>query len=185
MMRASACLLVLLLGCAGDDGTTGPLPGGGFTAADSISAVVTTDEDSVARIVIANTSNLCTDARATPPVDRQGQKFIVIDLVDVNGANTTAPTAAGTYTIYPNTGSRPAKSASFISGAFDAECMLDDVADASGQSGSVVLTSAAAGKFAGTYDVVLNTGDHVTGSFDPTACTELQTAASSQHTCKP
>lgn len=123
--------------------------------------------------------------RATPPIDRQGESFIEIELVDVTGANTTAPTAAGTYTIYPNTGSRPAKSASFVTGRFDNECMLDDDADASGQSGSVVLTAIGA-KYTGTYDVVLNTGDHATGSFDATSCTELQAAVTnSQHACMP
>jgi hypothetical protein len=184
MTRAFTCLLVLVVGCAGDDGTTGPLPGGGFTAADSISAVVTVEEDSTGRIVIASTSNLCSDARATPPIDRENQRFIVIELADVNGAATTAPTAAGTYTIYPNTGSRPAKSASFIAGSLDDACSSDQ--DASGQSGSVVLTAVASGKFTGSYDVVLNTGDHVTGTFAPSACPELQAAATNNdHTCSP
>jgi len=178
-------LLVAVVGCGGDDGT-GPLPGGGFDTKDTVSGVVTIEDDAMARIVIASTANLCSDARATPPIDRQGQMFIVIDLADTGGANTTAPTTPGTYTIYPNTGSRPAKSASFVTGGFDATCGPNDDAAASGQSGSVVLATVAAGKFTGTYDVVLNTGDHVTGSFDPTACTELQAAATnSQHACMP
>jgi hypothetical protein len=187
MLRASTYLLLILaaVGCGGgDDGTTGPLPGGDFTVADTISAVVTQDEDSAARIVMSSTSNLCSDMRASTPIDRENQRLIVIELVDVNGAATTAPTAAGTYTIYPNTGSRPAKSASFVATSLDDACSADQ--DASGQSGSVVLTTAAAGKFAGTYDVVLNTGDHVTGSFDPTACAELQAATTNaNHTCAP
>ncbi|HUS28789.1 MAG TPA: hypothetical protein VMZ53_09770 [Kofleriaceae bacterium] len=172
----------MIVGCGGDD-TTGPLPGGGGNVADSIGAVVTMEDDSALHIVIASTSNLCSDARANPPIDRKGQSFVVIELADTGGAATTAPSAPGTYTVYSNSGSRPVKSASFISGAFDNACMLDDAADASGQSGSIVLTAIGA-RFAGTYDVVLNTGDHVTGSFDAAACTELQTATTtSQHAC--
>jgi hypothetical protein len=54
-----------------------------------------------------------------------------------------------------------------------------------GQSGSVTLTKATGGVFAGSYDVVLNTGDRITGMFDPAACPALQAAASStdDHTC--
>jgi hypothetical protein len=174
----------MIVGCGGDE-TTGPLPGGGWEVASSIGGVVTIDEDSTLHIVIGSTSNLCTDMRANPPIDRQGESFIEIELADVGGANTTAPTAAGTYTIYPNTGSRPPKSASFVTGRFDSDCMLDDAADASGQSGTVVLTALGA-KYTGTYDVVLNTGDHATGSFDAASCTELQTAVTNnQHVCMP
>jgi hypothetical protein len=184
MTRASIALGLMIVGCGGDD-STGPLPGGGWEVASSIGGNVSIEDDSALRIVIGSTSNLCTDMRANPPIDRQGESFIEIDLADVGGANTTAPTAAGTYTIYPNTGSRPPKSAGFVTGRFDSECMLDDDADASGQSGSVVLTAIGA-KYTGTYDVVLNTGDHAMGSFDAAACTEVQAAATnSQHTCEP
>lgn len=176
-------MVLMIVGCGGDD-STGPLPGGGWEVASSIGGNVSIEDDSALRIVIGSTSNLCTDAKASPPIDRQGESFIEIELADVGGANTTAPTAAGTYTIYPNTGSRPAKSASFVTGRFDGDCMLDDAADASGQSGSVVLTALGA-KFTGTYDVVLNTGDHATGSFDAAACDLQAAATNSQHACMP
>jgi hypothetical protein len=170
-MRQTFVLTVIFAACAGEEAAT---PG-----AESISAVVTTDQDSVARIVIASTTNLCSDVRAS--IDRQNQTLITIELADVAGAATTAPTAAGTYTIYPNTGSRPAKSASLTTGRFDSACSLDE--DGSGQSGSVILTTVAAGKYAGSYDVVLNTGERVSGTFDPQVCAEL--GVSSSNTCKP
>lgn len=170
-MRRTISFAVILAACAGEEGGT---PG-----AESISAVVTTDADSVARIVIASTTNLCSDVRAS--IDRQNQSFITIELANVNGAATTAPMAPGTYTIYPNTGSRPAKSASLTTNRFDSVCSLDQ--DGSGQSGTVILTTVASGKYAGSYDVVLNTGERITGTFDPQVCAEL--GASSTHTCKP
>lgn len=191
-MRSSLLYLYILVtaACTSSGGETGAQPGrGGFTIADTISASVTLDNggetSSVARIVIASTADLCSDAGATPPIDRAQQKFITLELADVAGATTTTPIAAGTYTIYPNTGSRPAKSASFVTGSLDTNCITVDAADASGQSGTVTLASVSGDAFVGSYDVVLNTGDHVTGSFMPRACPALRTAVASTatHTC--
>ncbi|HTL35914.1 MAG TPA: hypothetical protein VL326_22445 [Kofleriaceae bacterium] len=184
-MKTSIALLMMCIGCGGDDGTGSQLPGGNVDLKESVAANITVEDDGRLRIVQASTTGLCADARATPPIDRQGQHFIVIELSDVGGANTTAPTAPGTYTIYPNTGTRPAKSASFVAGAFDDTCQTDDAFDGQGQSGSVVLTAIGT-RFQGTYDVVLNTDDHVTGTFDAAPCTELQAAATNQqHACMP
>jgi hypothetical protein len=182
--------LVLLVGCASNpSGVTGELPGGGFEPGDQISAAVTMTEggDTLgeARIVIASTAHLCGDASAQPPIDRKGQHWITISLRDVNGAMKSVPTAPGTYTIYPNTGSEPAKSASFESGAFSDSCAEDDAASAMGQSGTVTLTSVAGGVFAGTFDVGLNTGGRAMGSFQPAACPQLagQATATETHAC--
>jgi hypothetical protein len=174
-------------GGGGDD--AGEPPGGSFDIAGSISATVTTtdgagDDSSAARIVLASTADLCGDAGASPVIDRKGQRFITIELRDVNGAVKTAPTAPGTYTIYPNTGSEPAKSASLIAGGLDDTCQLDDDLSASGQSGTVTLTSVTGGVYAGSYDVVLNTGEKVAGSFAPTGCPALATASSDEHSCR-
>jgi hypothetical protein len=174
--------------CKSDDNPSGDAAGSGFQVADSVSASVTDqDGSSVARIVIASTPGLCADAAAMPPVDRAGQKFIVIELADVSGAMTATPTVPGTYEIYPNTGTRPAKSASFVTGAFDGSCVTIDEADASGQSGTVTLASNAGDVFAGSYDVMLNTGIHIAGQFAPKACAALRDAAASTgpHTCAP
>ncbi|NVB77856.1 MAG: hypothetical protein HOV81_05620 [Kofleriaceae bacterium] len=181
--RLLAAALLVTAACGST--STGDLPGGGFEIEDTISASITRDEDSVAQIVIASTSGLCGDAGATPPIDRAGQQYIVIELADVAGAMTTTPTAPGTYEIYPNTGSRPAKSASLVTGAFDDACESVDDATASGQSGTVTLSSINGDVFAGSYDVVLNTGDRITGQFAPSACPALRAAAASTdaHTC--
>ena len=184
-------LLVVFAACtsASDDG-----PGGGGSgavddvdAAGAISAaIVVSDEgDGAARILIASTKQLCSDARATPPIARKGQTLVMIDLHDVTGAGTTAPSAPGTYTIYPNTGSRPEKSASLQLATLDASCQQD--VQASGQSGSVALSSVTGGKFAGSYNVVLNTEERITGVFDPTPCPEMQALVDSadDHSCLP
>jgi hypothetical protein len=48
------------------------------------------------------------------------------------------------------------------------------------------LSAINAGVFSGIFEVTLNTGGHITGSFDPVACPQLQTAVASadQHSCR-
>ena len=173
-------LLMIVTGCTSSNGSVAG-PGGGFEIADTISATVSTSDgaggsSSIARIVLGSTGNLCSDAGASPSIARKGAHYVTIELGDVTGSTRTAPTAAGTYTIYPDTGSEPAKSASFDVTALDQTCQPLDADTGSGQSGTVTLTSVTAGVFAGSYDVTLNTGDHVTGSFTPSACPQLATA---------
>lgn len=190
-MRLFACILASLAACSSSSGgaVSGTPPGGGFDLADSISASVMTSDGaggsaSSARIVLASTSGLCSDASASPPVDRKLQRFIRIELSDVNGATSTTPAAPGTYTIYPNTGSVPPKEALLDTGGFDDTCQPVDDDDATAQSGSVTLTAITGGAFSGTFDVTLNTGGHLTGSFDPEPCAQLSAATDVQHTCR-
>jgi hypothetical protein len=190
-MRIFAPLMLVAVGCTSSNGSvSGETPGGALDVADMISATVTTndgggDTSSSARIVLASTSNLCGDATASPVIDRQHQRFVTIELRDVSGATKTAPTAPGTYTIYPNTGSEPPRSAYLTVGELDGTCQLIDQESGSAQSGTVTLTSVTGGVFAGSYDVVLNTGDRITGSFAPRACPQLATVTNAdQHSCK-
>jgi hypothetical protein len=183
-MRVLAGLSLLLTSCASNS------TGGNFDLVDTISAAVTTSDgaggtSSDARIMMASTQGLCSDAGTSPPVDRKLQRYISISLRDVSGSTTTAPSVPGTYTIYPDTGTEPPKSASLLTGAFDGDCQSNDADAAAAHSGTVTLTSTTGGVFAGTFDVVLNTGGHITGSFDPQACPQLQTAAASTatHSC--
>ncbi len=191
MMRVLVTF-TFLAGCASNAGgaLSGQMPGGNFDIADTISAAVSISDgaggtSNAAQIVLASTSHLCSDASAAPPIDRKGQRFLAIELHDVNGAITTTPAAPGTYTIYPDTGTEPPKSATLHAGGLDATCQSVDADDAMGQSGTVTLTGVTGGVFTGTFDVMLNTGGHITGSFDPEACPGLQAAASNHvHTCQ-
>ncbi len=167
-------------GGGGGGGSNGS--GTTFTPGDTISAVVMTPDGaggstSAAWIVLASTSNLCADEGASPPIARKDQKLVTIQLSDVNGSARTAPTVAGAYTIYPDSGSEPPKSASLTTATLDGTCQPIDADAAQGQSGTVTLTSISGGVFKGSYDVTLNTGAHLTGSFAPSACAALATAA--------
>lgn len=183
-MRAFG-LLVAVAACSSSSsggGISGQLPGGSFQPADTVSATITTSDGaggtaSFAHVVLASTSSVCADAGASPPIARKGQRFITIDLRDVTGATSAAPAAPGSYTIYPDTGSEPPHSATLVTGALDATCQPDDVHAAMAQSGTVTLTSITAGAFAGSFDVTLNTGGMISGSFAPDPCPALQAAA--------
>ncbi len=174
-------------GGGGGGGGGGSNGGTTFTPGDTISAVVTIPDGaggstSSAWIVLGSTSGLCADESASPPIARKNEKTVTIQLTDVNGAARTAPTVAGPYTIYPDSGSEPAHSASLTTATLDASCQPIDADAAQGQSGTVTLTSVSGNVFKGTYDVVLNTGAHITGSFSPTACQQLANAVTSNDT---
>jgi hypothetical protein len=192
LARMRLLIVLAAAGCTTSDAggaVTGDIPGGSFQPADTISASVTTDDgaggtSSDARIHIASTPHLCSDASASPPIDRKQQRFITIELRDVNGATSTTPAVPGSYTIYPNTGTQPPKSASLVVGALDGTCQLNESDSAAAQSGTVTLTSVTGGAYVGSFDVVLDTGGHITGSFDPQPCTQLQAAAATiEHSC--
>jgi hypothetical protein len=171
--------VVTVIGCTHSDfGPPGGPPPAGGVQGDTISAVVTSSDGaggttSEARILIGTTTTLCSDASASPPIDRKDTQFMTIALSDVTGAMRTAPAAPATYTIYPDSGSEPPKSASLVTGGFDTTCQPIDADTAQGQSGTVTLTSVSGGAYAGSFDVVLNTGGHVTGTFSPEACPQL------------
>ena len=184
-MRYLACLLVI--GCTSGSGSPGSgsnnLPGGGLQVADQVFARVTMDGDSDDRVILTNTKNLCSDLSAS--IDRRGEHYMMLVFRDVTGTTKTAPTAPGTYTIYPNTGSEPAKSVVLTAGGFDESCLPNDADSAQGQSGSVALTLVG-DVMTGTYDVVLNSGGHITGSFNSTACPGASAALANfdGHTCQ-
>jgi len=185
-MRAFV-LAVAVTGCTSSSmggSISGQMPGGTFEPMDSISASIAMSDGaggttSTAQIDVASTGHLCSDASASPPIVRKGQRYVTLNLSDVAGAMRTAPAAPGTYTIYPNSGTEPPKSASLIAGAFDSNCQPNDTDSAQAQAGSVTLTSITGGAFAGTFDVTLNTGGHITGSFEPESCAQLATAVTS------
>ncbi len=188
-MRNQLGFLIVVTAACTSSAPGGANPGGGsngsgttFQPGDTISAVVVTPDGaggstSAAWIVLASTSNLCADEGASPPIARKNQKLVTIQLADVNGSARTAPTVAGSYTIYPDSGSEPPKSASLTTATLDGSCQPIDADAAQAQSGTVTLTSISGGVFKGSYDVALNTGAHLTGSFTPTACAALATAA--------
>jgi hypothetical protein len=161
-----------------DRGTIqGTLHGQSFTVSDAVSAAVTVTVSGVtahiAAIALANTADLCGDAMAN--VSHPNQRGLIIDLFDVNGTTINTPTAPGTYTIAQG-GTPPPKAASLEVATDDATCQPLAAQSASATSGTVTLTAVSGNKFTGSFDVVLEGGDHLTGSFKPSECPALATA---------
>ena len=177
-----------LVACGGGNGpasshnsVNGTVHGQTYSIQDAVSARLTSAPDSLAVVALTSTNNACADAAAVTL--RANQKFAVIEMFEV-GTNKTAPTGPGTYTIYAGSGTPPVKAASWKANIEDSMCH-DIVADrGSAVSGTITLTEVSGDLFAGHYDVVLDSGDHVTGEFQPEPCPEIQNASTSPtHTC--
>lgn len=142
-----------------------------FGIRDSASGEVTVGTLHTGGILLTSTSGTCADVMANQA--HQNEKGVFIDVYDVVGTTTNAPTAAGTYSIYQGTGTSPPKAATFSAIVFDANCneIANDGAKAT--TGTVTLTAVSGTKYIGNFDVALDSGDHVTGSFEPTECPQL------------
>lgn len=178
-----AALFVLAGACGGSSSSgggalTGTVHGQSIMIEDAISVAATlsggTPQLHGAAIALSTTKDLCADAMSN--AQHPNEKAVAIVLFDVNGTSTSTPTAPGTYTIFSGSGTPPAKSASLSVAVTDAMCHDVAAQDASGVTGTVTLSSVSGNQFSGSFDVVLDSGDHVTGSFDPQACPALATA---------
>jgi len=153
----------------------GTIHGMSFAMHDSASGerVVTTGGGTLhaASVFLTSTSGTCADIEANQ--FHQNEKGVLITLWDVVGTTTNAPTAPGMYSIYQGSGTSPAKAALFNAQVNDATCNEIPADSAKGATGSVNLTLVSGMKYSGTFDVSLDSGDHVTGSFDPVECPQL------------
>ena len=164
-------------GSGGSSALSGTVHGQTIGVTDAISAALTTMFDDVtihgAAIVMANASDLCADAVANRL--HPNEKAVVILLTDVTDGASSTPTAAGTYTIFQGAGKPPAKTALLSVSMNDAACKEVEAQSAGGATGTVTLSAISGDEFSGSFDVTLNSGDRVTGSFAPGACPELAT----------
>ncbi|HEX4416296.1 MAG TPA: hypothetical protein VH165_00280 [Kofleriaceae bacterium] len=185
----SVTLLLLAGACgggssAGGGALTGAVHGQSIMIDDVISAAVTTTVAGVsihaAAIFMATSKDLCSDAMSN--TEHPNEKASVILLTDINGTTFNTPTATGTYAIFQGSGTPPAKSAFFNVLVEDATCKDVTAQEAAGTSGTVTLTSFSGNQFSGNFDLVLDSGDHVTGSFDPSECPALSTVVNNSMT---
>lgn len=158
-------------GC-GNGGThvDGTIKGGTFAASDAISAVFTQSAQGVsstsATILVSTTGGVCdVISGGHAPA---GSQSLVINLFDVDAKSgaVTAPSAAGTYTVATQSSIAP-HSAGVAWISLDKTCAKTQ---ALGVSGTVTLSSASSNGYAGSFDLTLDSGDHVTGHFDSTSC---------------
>jgi hypothetical protein len=168
----------MLVACGGGGGSGGSVEGNihgsTFAIQDAVSASVAIGTVHGAVIFMSSTAGLCKDAAAN--VVHPNQKAIAITLFDVNGTTLNTPTAPGTYTIFQGSGTPSAKAAAWVASVSDATCNDIMASGATAMTGTVTLSGISGNAFSGSYDIVLDSGDHVTGSFDPEACPDIQMA---------
>src|SRR4051812_11719127 len=120
--RSFSITWLLLAGACGGGGSGGALSGTvhgqSFMIEDAISAVGAVGVGVIhadvhgAAIVMASAKNLCAGAMSI--TTHPSEKGALILLTDVNGSTFNPPTASGTYSVYPGSGT-PAAKAAFVS----------------------------------------------------------------------
>jgi hypothetical protein len=168
--------LSALCACGTSTGTgtvVGTAKGQAFDVHDAISAQVRVSETSanahVAMVLMGNASGLCDDVTN----GTQTKSFVGVQLTmfvaDITGV--IVPPSPGDFTI----GAACGNAASWATIVTDATCTELTASEAMATSGTVTLTKISGNVFDGTYDVTLDSGDHVTGKFSPVGCGGLQT----------
>ena len=190
--QSLSVLLVSVCACGGGGSSspgsvTGTIHGQKFAIVDAVSASVTfTDAQtgttsSQAAIILTSTPNACQDLAGN--IERMNEQLFVLGVATITGTTVAAPTATGAYTVFDtNSGTAPPPMAALVNAiATDTTCM-STANSANGTSGTVTLTTINGNTFDGKFDVTLDSGDHITGSFSPEACPGLQQALNSTAT---
>jgi hypothetical protein len=179
MGNGLAIVAVLGVGC-GTSGTappptttvvTGGASGTPFTIASAASATMTDQNGGgIATIKLTSASDACGDASAH--VQRAQAQYLDITVENQTGTTTTAPTSAGDYRVLAFPGASAQVQVVFN----DATCTDTLQYQVHAMRGTVTLAAIDTDYYAGTFDVTLTTGDHVTGSFAPEPCPALANA---------
>lgn len=179
-MRSILLVLSVVAACGGDDAgaVSGTVHGTGISVEDSISAsVMLANNQHAAAIALTSTGAACTEV--TNRVTHPSEKVVVITVADVANLTLTTPTAPGTYSIYQG-GSAPPKAATMKVTFSDLNCADIANMDSSATTGTVTLSSISGNAFDGSFDVVMDSGDHLKGSFHPMECPQIQSAIDNQ-----
>ena len=179
-MWRMAIVLSMVAACGGDDAgsVSGTVNGTSIPVSDSVSAAVTINSNQHgAAILLTNTGDAC--GQLTDHVQHPSEKIVVITVADYANLTLTTPTAPGDYSIYQG-GTPPAHAATLQVIVDDLNCNAVTSDGAKATSGTVKLTKVSGNTFAGSFDALLDSEDHITGSFDPTECPSIQNAIDNQ-----
>lgn len=163
---------VVLTGCSSSPspGTiSAPIKGKTFAVNDAVTLG--------GEIVLTSANDIC-----VPPaqqVEHPYETALLLVVSDNQGNASHVPTMPGTYTV---TSSATAHEAVVEANILDGMCLNDADNPVLGTSGSVQLISVDGGTFSGTFDVQLDSGDHITGSFDAPTCNQPRNL---QPACQP
>ena len=174
--------LALLIGCGGGaagfpggpGAITGTVHGQTFAIADTVSGVVpVTDVDGniqhTAVIFMTTSADACADLTAN--VAHSNENYVLLGMSVITGQNFDAPTAPGAFTITTS-----AMNANWTAQSLDATCRASNALQARASAGTVQLTGVDGEAYGGTFDLTLDTAEHVTGEFGASACAAVATA---------
>jgi hypothetical protein len=159
------------VGTAGDDGgpvsVPGTVGGSSFAAKDAIS----TDGS----IFISSAGGLCGIVSNNQETANSQDLVISVSDVDANG-NTSSPSGPGTYVVnqHPFESPGPYRLAFATYVTRDGNCSVGTHHYVA-VYGTVTLTRAVGGSYAGSYDLTFNNPHDLVGTFDAAACSGLAT----------
>jgi len=186
--RSAVCILAISFSIACSCGgsannvaatVVGTFNGRSLQAGDAISANVVApvggQQVNTGAVVITNNAGLCGLANSNK--EPKNSQYLLLVLGDINLATgqITAPTAPGTYSVFIS-GTPPPRVALVSYSLTDATCQPIASAAEESISGTVTLTTANNGTYAGTFDVNMQGAaqvDHVTGGFNAVNCPAL------------
>jgi hypothetical protein len=173
---------VLAAACGGGSSSSGintfngTIHGQSFSPTESISNTVLVAAgtgNTAGVVVMSNATGTCADVTANKQPKNITVMIIALEDVNITTGAFTAPTAPGTYTVSV---SPQAKLALVNFVVTDANCKAISSQSATSASGTVTITSVSNGTYEGTYDITMNSNDHVTGSFSASACAGISPA---------
>jgi hypothetical protein len=163
----------------GSGTVVGTIDGMQYTVGAASGGIVTegnTASTQYAQITLSSQSDSC--AQIEEHIEHPNQQVVIIDL----GDNNSPPTAPGVYTV-SNAITPTGLYANVYANATDSNCQLINVPPPSATSGTVTLTGVDGSAYSGTFDVVFDGSDHVTGSFATVNCLPSG-SASGDTTCQ-
>jgi hypothetical protein len=169
------------IGCGGPPASIeGTIQGKGFAPLEAVSDIATVPLGRTAVIVASTEAGSC-DLFSKNQL-RKNAQFLLISLanVDFDQKQLLPPTGPNDFPVVgPKTPTISTFTVAFVSlQTSDANCM-DQPTSVDAAEGTVTLTSADDLEYAGSGDVVLTTGDHITFTFNSTACYSLGFALTS------
>ena len=184
MKQLALAMIVALAACGGGSSSsvtvTGTVKGQPIVAAENTSGNVTFPGTTtiIGAIAITSKTGICTAAAANKEPNSLRSVIILVGTRTAGSTSNSPPTDPGTYTV--TTSGSETKFAYVSVGQTDATCTTIDAQVAQATSGTVTLTKVSNGSYAGSFDVTLDSGDHITGTFDATNCAALNAYVNSK-----
>lgn len=177
MRTAMVAAVAIVCGaCGGSSGpvsVSGNIAGQSMGAQDAVSNVIPINPppNSEGAILLTNAANTC--AKLTADQQPKNAKAILIEIGLQTPNGVSAPTAAGTFTVYTKAtvGNYNGNVALVTYLATDANCNPLTPIDANG--GTVVVSRVDNNGYAGTFDITFTDASHIQGSFTANRCNAL------------